>query len=240
MKRKQYKAADFFLFLIWRKRAKVDSFHSLHVKKRKTLKKKRKEKKNKGPQSPKRRLQALKILPFFCFFFIFFSMDLVFIVPPSMASSSSILLGGDCKKAVADWSWILQYLSETDEDLLIEKALFTADWSEAAEVTELFLLKTPPKLPPFIPSSSSGSETESWAVVGLLAYGVLDVGFWVFFGVWGKDRRSAKSMDLDLVLLHLRNFIFGYPFIFWRWVFEYRGVGEEVEVNIYVKTVEAV
>lgn len=47
-------------------------------------------------------------------------------------------------------------------------------------------------------------------------------------------------MDLDLVLLHLRNFIFGYPFIFWRWVFEYRGVGEEVEVNIYVKTVEAV
>lgn len=69
----------------------------------------------------------MKILPFFCFFFIFFSMDLVFIVPPSMASSSSILLGGDCKKAVADWSWILQYLSETDEDLLIEKALFTAD-----------------------------------------------------------------------------------------------------------------
>ena len=93
-------------------------------------------------------------------------------------------------------------------------------------MTELFLLKTPPKLfPPFLPSSSS--ETKSWEVVGLSGKdGGLEVGF-----CGGKERRSTKSMDLEFVVLLLKNFIFGYPFMFF--------LGEEEEeVDIYVKTME--
>lgn len=199
-KRKQYKASCPSFFLIWRKRSKSRfiSFGQCN-------------------QSPKRRLQALKILPFFCFFFFILisSMDPVCIVPAaSMASSSSRLPGGDWRKAVADWSWILRYLSDTDEDLRMEKALFRADWSEAEEVTELFLLRTPPpKLPVLFLPYSWPSASWSWAVGGLMEDGVLEVRFWAFLGVWGKERRSAKSMDLDLEALLRRNFNSGYPFI---------------------------
>ncbi|KAJ6427759.1 hypothetical protein OIU84_023208 [Salix udensis] len=42
---------------------------------------------------------------------------------------------------VIDWLWILQYLADTEVDLPMENAFFTADWSaEVDEETEGFLL----------------------------------------------------------------------------------------------------
>lgn len=64
---------------------------------------------------------------------------------------------------VTNWSWILQYLSETEEDLLIENTLFTADsrldvvgpnflnlFDDVVEETEGFLVSTGPDLSPFV------------------------------------------------------------------------------------------
>lgn len=67
---------------------------------------------------------------------------------------------------VTNWSWILQYLSETEEDLLIENTLFTADsrldvvgpnflsnlnlFDDVVEETDGFLVSTGPDLSPFV------------------------------------------------------------------------------------------
>ncbi|KAJ6706679.1 hypothetical protein OIU79_011166 [Salix purpurea] len=70
--------------------------------------------------------------------------------------SSSSRVGED---SVPGWSWILQYLSDTEEDLLMEKALFTDD----EETEELLPSSTPEPSPALFPSSSRGTESETRA-----------------------------------------------------------------------------
>lgn len=75
---------------------------------------------------------------------------------PDSRSSSS----GDASKAY--WSWILQYLSETDEDLLNEKAL-EHSWNE--EDIEPFPFNfNAPNLFPKLYSSSNSEEKSSWVL----------------------------------------------------------------------------
>ena len=127
----------------------------------------------------------------------------------SPTSSSSI---GDVN--VTDWSWILQYLSETDEDLLNENALFIADWNpEVDEETErLLLMRTMPKLSP-LPSSSS---KDSWVLVFLVLVSLIWLVSWCL-DVWsesvflvGNKEASEKSTDFDLRELMILIFATGY------------------------------
>ncbi|KAH8514790.1 hypothetical protein H0E87_007585 [Populus deltoides] len=131
--------------------------------------------------------------------------SIVFKVP------SSSWMGDD---SVADWSWILQYLSDTEEDLVTENAFFTADWSAEAddETDELLLSFAPNPTTTLFSSSSSSTESESWVVVSVLIMFFLVLSWsptillvswgslWDFVGSGNANERSEKSMDLDLAV----------------------------------------
>lgn len=107
--------------------------------------------------------------------------------------SSSSRVGED---SVPGWSWILQYLSDTEEDLLMEKALFTDD----EETEELLPSSTPEPSPALIPSSSRGSESETRAPTMFLLvwWGWRKVLAMDLAGAGSAGERSEKAVDLDL------------------------------------------
>ncbi|KAJ6704588.1 hypothetical protein OIU85_030404 [Salix viminalis] len=109
-------------------------------------------------------------------------LDLVVDSIVSEEPSSSSRVGED---SVAGWSWILQYLSDTEEDLLMERALFTDD-EETEELLPSFTLEPSPAL---LSSSSRSTESESPAPAMFL----MD-----FAGAGSAGERSEKSVDLDL------------------------------------------
>lgn len=132
---------------------------------------------------PSRRLQAFRILVLL-YFFLFFR-------DVCCMSSSSSSCKGDATVTV--WSWILQYFSETDDDLLIENALFTTFIlcfsilnlfdEELLTETDLFLLNfIIPNLPSLLVLlvSSFGDESFSFCRVVLICV----------FGSWLLKLRS--------------------------------------------------
>lgn len=127
------------------------------------------------------RLQAFKILALLFLFFLVFLTD-------SRSSSS-----GDDSKAY--WSWILQYLSETDEDLLNEKAL-EQSWNELDIETFPFNFNAPNLFPML--SSSSNSEEKSCAIFqdSQLWFGVV-----LTSGFCEEERRCDESMVLKYLVL---------------------------------------